>query len=198
MLGFMLAGLCSFAEVKEQASHTFTSVAAGISITKPEHWRFKSTAPLAASATSRLSDQALMSALRHRGKEPLVVLLKYPEPHDFNPSVRIMLRPLGTLRGRSAEDILKLLQPFFRRQFRDFSLVGEFEPITLSGVSGAQMVMDYTLPSAHGQGYQARSRMICLLRGEFMIQIGVGLPRDADKALLDDIEHILNALVLGR
>ena len=107
VLGCVAAGPAGAATTKATAeadSNRFSSPTAGFSITKPPTWVFASVEQIAAyRARVRLNDKDLEEQIRQRASAPLVAITRHPEPFDdLNPSVQVILRPLGQLEGTMA------------------------------------------------------------------------------------------------
>ena len=112
-----------------QDEDTFRSPTAGFSITKPKGWVFATTDQIAANrAHVRLKDKELEEQMRQRASAPLIAILKHKEPYDdLNPSVQVLLRPLGQLEGKSPLELMEIVIPSMQRAMVDFQFVEEIQ-----------------------------------------------------------------------
>lgn len=185
------------AETPAANTNRFHSPTAGFAVVKPAAWQFASMEQVATNrAVARLKDKELEAQVRQRASAPLVVMLKHPEPHDdLNPSVQVMVRPLGQLEGRSAIELMRLVVPTIRRAMADFSLVEEIQETTVGQMPAAYMKARYTVANPEGREFKTLSRMWIVPRGSFMFMISASGPQEGPdvsetefKAILDSIQ----------
>lgn len=123
------------------STNRFHSPTAGFTIIKPDAWQFASMEQVAAHrAVARLKDKELEEQIRRRANAPLVVILRHPEPYDaLNPSLQVMVRPLGQLEGKSALELLRLVIPTLQRAMADFAFAEPIREMKVGGMPAAFM-----------------------------------------------------------
>ena len=199
---FLFASAAAYSQNANQANpaNTFTSPTAGFSITKPNTWVFGSMEQVATSREAiRLKDKELEQQMRARASAPLVVILKHQEPYDdLNPSVQVLLRPLGQLEGRSAVELMSIVVPTIQRAVADFTVIEPIKETTVGGQKAAYMKSKYTVANAEGREFRALSRLWIVTRGKFMFMISMSGPRDGPNVSEDEFAEILRSIRIER
>ena len=159
----------------KQDKDTFRSPTAGFSITKPNGWVFATTDQIATNrANVRLKDKELEEQMRQRASAPLIAIMKHEEPYDdLNPSVQVLLRPLGQLEGRSALELMNIVIPSMQRAMVDFQFVEEIRETVVGGQKAAYTKSKYTVSNAEGRTFPTLSRLWLIPRGKFMFMLSM-------------------------
>jgi hypothetical protein len=152
---------------------------AGIELSRPSGWHDATAAQVQANRERvRLPDRELERALQTRSALPVLVFMKYPEPHaGLNPSIQVTLR--AALRG-APTDLLASSLDVMRRGFPDFRVVSPVQPATVGGLPGAAVIVTYTLASTGGNRFPVRSRLWLVPRGNLMFLIGMSGATDGE------------------
>jgi hypothetical protein len=189
----ILSVFLAFRAVLFGSEVTYVSPAAGISLVKPASWHL--TAMDLGKSDCRLDDAALASLLKPKRNIPLVTITKYPEPYDdVNPSFLLSIEPMGKLKGRTAQEILQVIKSSLARTFSNFEVRRNVGAMNCGGLPGADMEVRYLFKTAAGKELASQSRMICLPRGDFFIQITTATAPDPDSATQDALNGIIAAL----
>ena len=168
---------------------SYESKATGISLIKPASWHL--TAMDLGKSDHRLDDATLASLLKVKRNIPLVTITKYPEPYDeVNPSFLLSLEPMGKMKGRTAQEILQVIKSSLARTFSKFEVQHDVSTTVCGGLAGAEMEVKYVFKTADGKELASRSRMICLPRGDFFVQITTATGPEPDSAT----ENALNGI----
>ena len=199
---FLFASAAAYAQNGKQANpaNTFTSPTAGFSITKPAIWVFGTMEQVATSrAAIRLKDKELEQQMRARANAPLVVILKHQEPYDdLNPSVQVLLRPLGQLEGRSAVELMSIVVPTIQRAVVDFTVIEPIKETTVGGQKAAYMKSKYTVTNAEGREFRALSRLWIVPRGKFMFMISMSGPQEGPDVSESEFAEVLKSIRIER
>jgi hypothetical protein len=173
----------------------FESPTAGIAFSKPESWVFASMqATLENRDKVRLDDAELERQVKTQANPPLAVVWKHPEPYpDVNPSFQIGLRPLGTLEGKSAKELIDIVLPTMAKMQADFQIVRPIAETTVGGLPAARASFHYTLKTTDGGAYPAWSDIVVVPRGKFMFFIGMGR-KQGDEAATAELEQMLESI----
>lgn len=190
--------ILSFAIAED--SNTFYNATAGIKITKPDGWRFVGLDDVQKNREkTNLEDKNVEEGIKKRTNAPLIVMTKYAEPFDgLNPSVQILIRPLGNLIGKSSADILQMILPALQKSFKDMKIKEEVHETVVGGLKGAGVIFEYVLKTTDGKEFAAQSRMYTVTRNSFMIQVGIGLPNNPSKEIEKEISNILTSLTIEK
>ena len=176
-------------------SNRFDSPTAGIAFSKPESWQFASMqSTLENRDKVRLDDAELERQVKTQANPPLAVVWKHPEPYpDINPSFQIGLRPLGTLEGKSAKDLIDIVLPAMAKMQADFRLVEPPAETVVGGLPAARASFHYTLKITDGGAYPTWSDVVVVPRGKFMFFIGMGR-KQGDEAATAELEQMLESI----
>jgi hypothetical protein len=180
-------------------SSRFENPTAGIAFSKPESWVFASMqATLENRDKVRLDDAELERQVKTQANPPLAVVWKHPEPYpDVNPSFQVGLRPLGTLEGKSAKELIDIVLPMMAKMQADFQIVKPIAETTVGGLPAARAGFHYTLKTTDGGAYPAWSDIVVVPRGKFMFFIGMGR-KQGDEAATAELEQILSSIEIQR
>jgi hypothetical protein len=181
-------------------TNRFHSSTAGFAVIKPAAWQFASMEQVATNrAVARLKDKELEAQIRQRASAPLVVILKHPEPHDdLNPSVQVMVRPLGQLEGKSAMELMRLVVPTIQRAMADFAFVEQIQETKLGGMPAAFMKAKYTVANPEGREFKTLSRMWIVPRGSFMFMISASGPQEGADVSEAEFKGILDSIQIEK
>lgn len=178
-------------------TNRFHSPTAGFTVVKPAAWQFASMEQVATNrAIARLKDKELEEQIRQKANAPLVVILKHPEPHDaLNPSVQVMVRPVGPLEGKTAVELMRLVVPTIQRAMADFEFVDAIRETQVGDMPAAYMKAKYTVANPEGREFKTLSRLWIVPRRSFMFLISASGPQTGPdvsetefKAILDSIQ----------
>jgi len=181
--------LPSSVAAQERVEHA----AAGISLDRPAGWH---SATLAQVQTNRervrLSDAQLQDAMVNRSAMPVVVFMKYPEPHaGLNPSVQVTLRP--ALAGTPVQLLSGALETL-RRAFADFRILLPVQRAMVAGRPAAHVRVTYTLHSRSGESFPVMSRMWLVPRGPVMFLIGMSGAQSGDDGCDAEFANVLASM----
>ncbi len=176
-------------------SNRFESPTAGIAFSKPESWLFVSMqSTLENREKVRLDDAELDRQMKAQANPPLAVVWKYPEPYaDVNPSFQVGLRPLGTLEGKAAIDLVEVVLSGMAKMYADFEVVAPVTETEVGGLPAARASIHYTLKTGDGGAYPAWSDMVVVPRGKFMFFVGMGR-KQGDAAATAELEQMLKSI----
>jgi hypothetical protein len=94
--------------------------------------------------------------IRAQGNAPLVAFTRHEEPYDdLNPSVQVMFRPLGSLEGKSAAELLQTVAlPTLEKTMVDFERIGEIQTVEVGGQKAAGARAKYTIRNGGGASFR--------------------------------------------
>jgi len=182
-------------EKKVNSTNTFTSSTAGFSITKPPAWFFGTMEQVTASRASiRLKDEELGQQVRE-ANSPLVVILKHKEPYEgLNPSVQVLLRPLGQLEGEPAVEVMNIIIPTVKRAMPDFTIVEPIKETTVNGRKAAYMKSKYTVKNAEGGEFPVLSRLWVIPRGNLVFMVSMLSPQEGPDVSETEFAEVLRSI----
>jgi hypothetical protein len=177
-------------------SHTFHSPTAGFTITKPESWVFATTEQIARNrARVRLKDKELEALVRERASLPLVAAAKHPEPYDdLNPSVQVLLRPLGSLAGKSPVELMQIAIVPIQRAVSGFEYVETVRGSSLNGRQAAYVKCGYTVANAAGRTFPTLTRLWLVPRGQVLFMVSMSGPRQGPDVSEGEFAAILKSI----
>lgn len=176
-------------------SNRFESPTAGLAFSKPDSWRFASMqAALENREKIRLDDAELERQLKTQANPPLAVVIKHNEPFpDVNPSFQVGMRPLGTLEGRSAKELVEIVLAGMAKMYADFKVVQAATDTTVGGLPAARASIHYTLKTTEGGAYPTWSDIAVVPRGKFMFFFGMGR-KQGDEDATAELTGMLNSV----
>ena len=143
----------------------------------------------------KLPDAEFHAAMQKYATAPLVAMMKYPEPYDdVNPSFKVIIKPLGDLKGKSPEELISLSIPQFQRMFKDFVLVQAPTEGAVSGMKSAYARINYTMEIPDGRTFPTTSELWIVPRGDYFFMIGAGTRQDEKTGTRDEIRAILETV----
>ena len=174
----------------------FENATAGISLMRPVGWNTASIQDVEENRERvRLPDAELQEAIQKYATAPLFVFMKYPEPHDdLNPSVQVILRPLGPLEGGSPTQIMEAAVGPLEQMFTDFEFVRAIQETTVSGLPAAHMTAKYSISNAEGAEFPTLSRMWIVPRGSFVFLIGMSGPQEGPDVAEAEFKEVLDSV----
>lgn len=188
---------CGKAVAADEAdADVFRSGPAQIELHKPAGWHFQGTdLALANRAAVKLSDEEFQKAMQRNAALPIVVATKHPDPYDsLNPSVQVIARHSGSLKGSNPTEILGQVEPVFRRQFADYVLLDGIRETYVGGERAARMTVRYTVGTDDGREFPTQTTMVMVLRGELVYQFGFSASPTGLDALTEEVEAVLRSV----
>lgn len=178
----------------------YTNPTAGFRITKPSSWVYLSTETIAANRENiRLKDEELRAAIRERATAPLVVMAKHKEPYDdLNPTVQIVLRPLGVLQGKPTTEIMEVAVRPMQNAFHDFKFIRDIHETEVSGMKSSHMRATYTISNKEGRNFRVVSRMWMVPRGSFIFLIGMSGPESGPDVSEKEFAQVLKSIQIEK
>lgn len=178
--------------------NTFMNPTAGFTITKPESWVFATTEQIATNRASvRLKDKELEEQLKQRASTPLIAIMKHQEPYDdINPSVQVLLRPLGQLEGKSPLELMNILIPSMQRAMVDFQFVEEIRETVVCGQKAAYAKSKYTVTNTEGRTFPILGRLWVIPRGKFMFMLSMSSPQEGADVSEKEFAEILKSIMI--
>jgi len=183
------------AEAQED-TNKFRSDTLGISVTKPESWRWISSSEYFANLErTEWNDKEFGELLRTRATAPLAAIMKYPEPFDdVNPSFKINVKPYGSLKGYDPKDILKLVTGHFQKSLNDLKVVKPTHEVKVSEIESGYMMMNYTLKIPDGRTFPITSEIWIVPRERMFFIVGSGTRTDETTGTRAEIKEIMDTL----
>ena len=180
----------------------FESVSMGFSIEKPSTWRFATLREISGNMDSlRFSDSAIQAAWEQSPTAPLVVVLKYPEPHGqgLNPCVEVVVRPIpaGFIEatpGAILQNHLLVLQ----RAFKRYEVEPPVREIEVSGLPAAELVSTHVVETKDRPPFESRSHLLLVPHGKFMFVITASSPPSGPDESPDELASILRSVAIAR
>ncbi len=166
---------------------------------KPASWVF---ATLDAEEANRrrvsVSNEATDEQLR-RAAAPLVVILRHPLPYDkVNPTVKVVLRPAGSLGAKSPREIGSTLAREMQRAIPGFELEGEVSEVMVGGRRGAHFRARFLVADIErGMKYAVLSRTWIVPRGDELFLIGMSGPTEGEDLSEAEFKQILESIEIG-
>jgi hypothetical protein len=178
----------------------FENATAGIELTRPAGWHTQTLQTVQENRERmQLSDPELQAAMQKFATAPLFVFTRHPEPHPrLNPSVQVMLRPLGPLAGAAPADIMKVAVGAMQKAFADFTFVGQIESTQVSGLAAAHMRARYTAKNAEGAEFKVLTRLWLIPRGSFTFLLSMGGPQDGPDVSESEFAEVLRSVTIQK
>jgi hypothetical protein len=166
---------------------------AGIALDRPAGWQTATLAQVQQNRQqARLADEELQRAMVARSAMPVIVFLKYPEPHaGLNPTIQVTLRP--AIAG-APTDVLSGALETMRRAFADFRVVSAVRPVAVDGRPGAHVRATYTLENQAGGSYQVLTRIWLVPRGSLMFLIGMSGGQRGEDVCEEEFAAVLRSI----
>jgi len=179
------------------AQATVSHSGAGIHLTPPVGWAAATLAEVQANRERvRLPDPEFQRALATRSALPLIVYMKYPEPHEgLNPTIQVTLR--AALEGTPTSLLTTALGPL-RRAFADFRVDSPVQNTTVGGWPAATVTVVYALSNRSGAVFPVRSRMWLVPRGNLMFLIGMSGSTTGEDLCEDEFKNVLASIQIDK
>jgi hypothetical protein len=168
----------------------------GLAVTMPNGWRHAMPEEHRENLRRITEDQAVQDFLLRHSSLPAVAFAKYPEPFQgLNPSFRVTVRPIGSMRGRLPVDILNAVLPAMRGMLGEIEIEQPPSSVSVSGHSAAYARILYAL-NVSGENYPAVSEIWIVPRDTNIYIIGAGWGRDEALPTRNEIRAMLDSLVV--
>ena len=194
-----VAAICSSGALAAQAD-LFSSPKVGFEIAKPAEWHYATAAQNLENLKSiKLTDDEYRSLMLKYATEPLVVMTKYPNPHDdLNPTIRVNIKPYNDLKGIPSTQLMNMLLPQFRKMFKGFDLAQAPVDVDVSGTKSAYARMNYTIQALDGRAMPITSELWIVPHGDYYFLIGAGTRQDEKSGSRDEIAAIIATVKITR
>jgi len=193
----ILSSFVNAADNPSSETNRFHSPTARFTIVKPEDWHFGSAEETAKNrAIARLKDKEMEEQIRQRASAPLIVITKHKEPiDDLNPSVQVIMRPMGQLQGRTALELMtNFVAPSLQNAMADFTFVEKVKETKIAGHSAAYFKAKYTARNAKGAEFGTLSRMWIIPRGAFLFLLSMSGPQEGPDVSEKEFATILDSI----
>lgn len=193
--------LCAFGRLAiANEKNVYINPTAGFQIAKPDSWNFMSIEKFTANRENiRLKDEELGVAIRERASAPLVAITKHEEPYDdLNPTITVVLRPVGPLQGKPATEIMAFAVRPMQNAFHDFKYIRDIHEIEISGLKASHMQASYTISNKEGRNFKVVSRMWMVPRGAFIFLIGMSGPESGPDVSGAEFDHVLKSIKIEK
>jgi hypothetical protein len=193
--------LCTFGQTAiGTENNDYTNPTAGFRITKPSSWTYLSMETITSNRENiRLKDEELRAAIRERATAPLVVMAKHQEPYDdLNPTIQVVLRPLGSLQGKPTTEIMEAAVRPMQNAFHDFKFIRDIHETEVSGLKASHMRASYTISNKEGRDFRVVSRMWMVPRGTFIFLIGMSGPESGSDVSEDEFGRVLKSIKIEK
>jgi len=173
-------------------SAQFDSPIAGFHVVKPPGWSFVTAEQnVAAVKGLQFSDKELQEAWEKYTTAPLVAMTKYSEPFaDVNPSFKVNIKPFGLFKGKDAKEIAAAILSVLQRALKDIEVVQPASDVTVSGLKGAYMRLNYTA-QMEGRQVAGTSELWIVPRGDYFFMMGAGTRPDEKTGTRAEIQKIV-------
>jgi hypothetical protein len=181
----------------QTATDRLESKTVGIAITKPHGWQVIVQQHETIQGNARWKDEDLLQAMQKGGPVPVFVFTRYPEPHPegLNPSVQIILRPLGQMAGRTPNAIMEVSIEPLKKAFPDFHFTSEIKAATIGGQAGSSMKATYTL-TKEGKKYPTQAGFWIVPRGKLMFLIGTAGPQTGPDVAEAEFDKLVKSITI--
>lgn len=178
------------------AGEIYKNPTLGFQIEKPDEWYFVTAEQVADNLKQmKVGSSEFQAAVQKYGTSPLVAMAKFEEPHDdLNPSIKVNLRPFGPLKGRSGEELIRVILPTLQRSMKDFKVIQAPEAVTLDGVSAGHARFAYTLVLEEEVSISVASDIWIVPRGDYFFMIGAGIRADESNGSQEEIAAIVKTV----
>jgi hypothetical protein len=180
-LAWIVTALAAATVSHAQATGRMENPDVGIAVVKPEGWLVavpKEAPP--SRPGGRIKDEDIRTSMGSAPAAPLFVFQRHPDTHkDLNPSIQVVLRPLGLDAGRPPLEILEAAVEPLRTRFPDFHFLSESQATTVGGLPAAFMKASYTITAEGGVTYATTTGLWVVPRGAFVFLIGTASPTES-------------------
>ena len=181
-----------------QDANIFKNATVGFKITKPNKWQFATIEKnLNSLEKVQLKDEEFKQLMIKYSTVPLIALMKHPEPFDdLNPSFKVNIKPLGTLKGSNPKKILELVLPQFQKIFHDLNLIQTPTDTIVAELPAAYMKVNYSISIPDGRTFPTTSELWIVPRGNYFFMIGAATRQDEKTGSREEILEILSSIKL--
>lgn len=197
MRWLIFAALIAPPAIAQPAGERLANQTIGVALTRPAGWTVVTADQNAANLEAvHGKDSEFMALAAKYATAPLYAFAKHAEPYpDLNPSFKINLRPMGTLAGRSAIELIELILPALQRTFPDLRIVQAPTPTIVGGLPAGYVRAEYTV-SAAGQTFPTTSELWIVPRGRFFFMIGAGTRTDERSGTRAEVRQIVDGMII--
>lgn len=176
--------------------NVFRSDIAKFELKKPDGWRFTSVqSALENRADVKMKDEEFQKAVQQMASAPLVVVAKHEESFDdLNPTIQVLVRPLGQMEGRSGVEILGVVIPALESQFEGFELIEKAAETQVGGQAAGRATVRYTLVTQDDREFSTQATIVMVPRGKVLYQIGFSGPAGGPDAFTTEIDDVLGTV----
>jgi hypothetical protein len=134
----------------------------------------------------KLDDPKFQEALKKNANAPVIIATKYPEPFDdINPSLKINVRPYGSLKTRDAMEITKIMTVSVGRLFKDLEVVEPPSHEVIGGKEAGHARVKYTLKTDAAE-FPLESELWIVPTENYFLMIGIGYRQDGKTGTRDE------------
>jgi hypothetical protein len=142
-----------------------------------------------------MDDKEMQKLIVQKSNAPLVIITKYPEPHDdLNPSFKMNVRPIGNSQNFDSIKTLETITVGIKKMFKDLKIDQKPTNVTISGIESAYMRVSYTLNTENGGSFAATSEMWVVPRDNYFFMIGAGIRQDEKNGSRNEIKKIIDSI----
>jgi serine/threonine protein kinase len=174
----------------------FRSPTVGFEIRKPLSWHYTTVEQHTENLRSlKLDDKEFTAAMVKHASVPLVAFTKFPEPYtDLSPTFKVIVRPLGELKGHPPTDIIQLfmLAPL-ERAFRDVQVAQPPTDMVVAGINAAYARIDCTLQTVDSQIFTATELWV-IPREDIFFMLGAATRPDERTGSRKEIAEIVSSV----
>ena len=180
---------------RAEPAETVTNLTIGIQVVKPEGWHHLSAeANLDNLRRVGPDDKDFQEAVASYGNAPIIAFSKYVEPYaDLNPSLKINIRPMGALAGRSGSAILQIILPGMAKLFSDMKIEQAPTETEIGGQQSGYARFSYTLKSGE-MSLPTTSELWIVPKGNYFFMIGAGTRQDEANGTRAEIQSIISTI----
>jgi len=194
-LPWVLLACAAFTAPRAQTGGRLQDPASGISVVQPAGWEIAKQQTGAIKIAGRLKDEDLAKAVGNAPAIPLFIFTRYPEAHpDPNPSIQIVLRPLGEDAGKTAVELMQATVDPMKSAFKDFRFVSDIKTTTVGGLSASSMKAAYTILTQDGRKLPTQTDFWIVPRGKFMFVIGAAGPQEGPDAYDAEFDRFVSSV----
>jgi len=180
--------------LQAQPAEVYRNPTAGFEIAKPAGWHYLSGEQNAALTKNlKIRDAQLKEAVIANTAH-LIAIAKYPEPYaNLNPTVSVMMGPLGAYKGRKVGDLFNALLPLLSGGSPDAEVTYSPAPVVFYGLNGVYGQMRFPV-LAGGRSVWQLADVWVVPRGDFFFVISSGMPWEDNPALREDLSKIVRSM----
>jgi hypothetical protein len=194
-LPWVALSVLAFTAPHAQTGGRLQDAASGISVVKPLDWVIAKQQAGAIKVASRLTDEDLAKAVGNAPAIPLFIFTRYPEAHpDPNPSIQVVLRPLGDDAGKTAVELMQETVDPMKGAFKDFRFVSDIKATTVGGLPASSMKAAYTILTQDGRKLPTQTDFWIVPRGKFMFVIGAAGPQEGPDAYDAEFDRFVSSV----